>query len=356
MIGNWRLVRFMCVLLMVFASLGEGRAQTPSKATETPAAAKPSLQWSVPPNKQVRLIISSDTANEADDQAAIAYAFLSPTLDIRGLIAAHFWVHSATPVQSAEETMEASYQEMLALLQVMQLKECVPVRRGAAVSLASATEPVASEGADLIIREAHRRDSKPLFVVVLGPMTDLASAYLKDPQLAEHLTAIWIGGAAYPAGGFEYNFYGDPIAANVVMESDIPLWQIPEPVYSRGQLALAEAADRVGRQGELGRFLFDRFRRFVSLFPRTTEFFQYADIPALAVLLQHPWVGDFEMKPAPSITASGHYVHTGKNRSIRVYRSYDQRAVLEDFFAKLAAFTRGELQPLCGMKASMEPD
>jgi hypothetical protein len=34
------------------------------------------------------------------------------------------------------------------------------------------------------------------------------------------------------------------------------------------------------------------------------------------------------------------YVHTGKYRPIKVYTSVDTRFILEDFFAKLAIFTR----------------
>lgn len=40
-------------------------------------------------HKQVRHIIDSETANEVDDQAAIAYALLSPTFVVRGLVAVH---------------------------------------------------------------------------------------------------------------------------------------------------------------------------------------------------------------------------------------------------------------------------
>ena len=39
---------------------------------------------------QRRAIINTDAKNEADDQYAIVHALLSPTIDVRGLIAAHF--------------------------------------------------------------------------------------------------------------------------------------------------------------------------------------------------------------------------------------------------------------------------
>jgi len=312
-------------------------------------------QWSVPESKQIRVIIDSDTACEADDQAVIAYALLSPALDVRGLVAAHF---RPLPFPSlrhppAAETRDASYNEMHNVLRVMDLEGCLPVRRGAAVPFTDVNSPVDSEGADLIIQEALRDDPRPLFVVFQGPLTDLAAAYVKNPRIAERLTAVWIGGAAYPKGGLEYNQDGDRIAANIVMESDIPLWQLPTPVYMLARFGMAELAEKVGRQGKLGQFLFDRVQRFQSVFPFGTEFFQYADLPAIGVLLQQPWMADFEEMPAPSIGSDGYYVHGGKNRAIRVFRSYDQRAVLEDFFAKLGAFAKGDLQPRCGAEEAV---
>jgi hypothetical protein len=37
-----------------------------------------------------RIIVNTDAKNEADDQFAIVHALLSPSLDVRGLIAAHY--------------------------------------------------------------------------------------------------------------------------------------------------------------------------------------------------------------------------------------------------------------------------
>jgi len=34
-----------------------------------------------------------------------------------------------------------------------------------------------------------------------------------------------------------------------------------------------------------------------------------------------------------------HYVHTGRNRPIRVYETMDSRFILEDFYAKLKLFS-----------------
>lgn len=74
-------------------------------------------------------------------------------------------------------------------------------------------------------------DPRLLFVTFLGPITDLASAVLLEPKIQGRLTAVWIGGGSYPAGGWEYNLSYDINAANVVMKSNLDLWQIPQNVY-----------------------------------------------------------------------------------------------------------------------------
>jgi purine nucleosidase len=82
-----------------------------------------------------------------------------------------------------------------------------------------------------------RTDTRlPLFATFGAGLTELASAYLLEPRIAERLTAVWIGGREYPdlapappgASGIEYNLDVDVKAAQVVFnESTIPIWQVP---------------------------------------------------------------------------------------------------------------------------------
>lgn len=44
----------------------------------------------VPAEKQIRVIMNTDVKNEADDQFALAHAFLTLRFQIKGIIAAHF--------------------------------------------------------------------------------------------------------------------------------------------------------------------------------------------------------------------------------------------------------------------------
>jgi hypothetical protein len=219
---------------------------------------------------------------------------------------------------------------------------------GATRPLANEREARPSAGAEADRPRSHGRRSAPLYVTFLGPLTDLASAYLMEPRIAGRLTAIWIGGGRYPAGGREYNLSNDIVAANVVMKSPIPLWQVTQNVYSSVRVSLAELERRVRPCGKIGAYLCDQLddhanSRFgIRPYIRTGEVWFLGDSPAVGLLLcDHEF--EYDWVPAPEITSDMAYLHTGKHRPIRVYRSIDTRFIMEDFYAKLELFAnKGE--------------
>jgi hypothetical protein len=298
------------------------------------------LPYDVPEQRKLRLIINTDAKNEADDQFAIVHALLTPRFVHKGIIAAHFGTHRTT------ESMMESYRECEHLLSLMGEAGKVPLYRGAEHAMSDEVTPVVSEGAELIVREAMREDDKPLFVIFLGPLTDLASAYLMEPKIADRLTAIWIGGGKWPYGEREFNLMNDIDAANVVMASPIPLWQVPRSVYSTIRVSLAELAWKVRPHGEVGRYLFEQMVDFnnrnvtYANFPKG-EMWSLGDSPAVSLLLDDHEYG-YEVKPAPRITREMNYVHNQPYRPIRVYHFVDPRFTLEDMFAKLALFAQSQ--------------
>lgn len=289
--------------------------------------------YQVPEQKRIRLIINSDVANEADDQFALVHALLSPRFIIKGVIAAHFGV-----VRSAT-SMQDSYAEAQKVLQLMDLPE-VPLVHGAAHALPDEATPVMSEGAELIIREAMADDPRPLYVVFLGPLTDMAAAYLEQPAIAGRVNVIWIGGRDYPAGGIEFNLQNDIHAANVIFGSPLSLWQVPRNVYTTIRVSLAELEYKVKPCGPLGQYLFEQMlavnQRYAER-PRWPlgEAWSLGDSPAISLLLD-PHEYCYDWVPAPRIAADMHYIHEQNQRPIRVYRSVDARFTLEDMFAKIA--------------------
>jgi purine nucleosidase len=73
-----------------------------------------------------------------------------------------------------------------------------------------------------------------LTILAIGPLTNIANAMQRDTGFASHIKEIIImGGAVEVPGnveGFnssEWNFYADPLAAKLVLESDAPLRLVP---------------------------------------------------------------------------------------------------------------------------------
>src|SRR5215217_7791714 len=100
------------------------------------------------PTRQRRVIINTDAKNEADDQYAIVHALLSPSLDVRGLIAAHFGR------RRSERSMAESREEIELLLRLMNLTGSVTVADGATTGLVDEHTPQDSPGAQLILEES----------------------------------------------------------------------------------------------------------------------------------------------------------------------------------------------------------
>ena len=293
-------------------------------------------KFRVPIEKQVRVITNTDAKNEADDQFCIVQTLLSPKLDNVGMIAAHYGTKH-------EDAMERSYRELETIFDKMGFSKENMLYHGAPHALKSTKEPIDSEGARLIIREAMKDDPRPLYITFLGPFTDMACALLMEPRIANRCTVIWIGGGPYPHGGIEFNQDNDINAANVVFRSKVPVWQVLKNVYEMMSVSLAELEYRVRPCGEIGAYLCDQLDEHAQEeSPRKSDFrtgetWVLGDNPALGLLLyEHRF--EFDWVNAPLVTRDGTYVPDSRNRPIRVYRRIDSRLILEDMYGKLALF------------------
>lgn len=295
-------------------------------------------KFQVPDVKKIRVIVHTDCKNEADDQFALAHHLMTPKFIIKGIVAGHFEANLQT--YGKGNTMEASYDEVIKVMALMGVEGKTGVYKGAPLPISDEETPIPSEGAQFIIDEAMRDDSKPLFAVFQGCLTDLACAILMEPKICERMTAIWIGGGKWPSGGFEFNLLQDIAAANVVFKSTMPLWQIPENVYKQIAVSLAELQHRVQPYGEIGNYLFQQMVDFNNNFTHYIpwphgESWGLGDQGTVTVLLEENR-RNWDWMPAPCFSKEMYYIHEQSNRPIRVYHTLDARLTMEDFYAKLA--------------------
>jgi inosine-uridine nucleoside N-ribohydrolase len=295
------------------------------------------LQMETPAAAQKRVVVVSDVKNEADDAFAVAHHLLTPSLDVRGIVAAHF--ESKAPGSCT--TMERSYEELCTLLRALDMED-VPALRGCVRPLAAQVEAPESEGARFIVREALRADERPLHIAAQGALTDVAAALNLCPAIAEKLIVVWIGGGPYPQGRKEFNLKQDIPAARAVFASAAEVWQVPQNVYAQMEVTLAELARRVRPCGGAGAYLYGQLERYNAETYRagdplhSGENWCLGDQPTVSVLLQSSRRGNFHTETAPLIQDDMTYRADPHGKPIRVYDRIDARMTFEDFYAKLA--------------------
>ncbi|MBQ8859604.1 MAG: nucleoside hydrolase [Clostridia bacterium] len=177
------------------------------------------------PKGKIDVVLDTDAYNEIDDQFAIAYLLRAKEkANTLALYAAPF--HNKKSSGPADG-MERSYEEIKKVLTL--LGEEKPVFRGAEAYLPDESTPVLSDAArDLAARAEEYSPEHPLYVVAIGAITNVASAILLNPRVAENTVVVWLGGQGWEcAYNPEFNMMQDIAAARVVFASGVPLVQLP---------------------------------------------------------------------------------------------------------------------------------
>ena len=180
------------------------------------------------PTGQIDIVLDTDAYNEIDDQFAIAYMLkYKNKLNVKGIYAAPFYNSRSS---GPEDGMLKSYDEVVRLLKLADENElCKRVLHGSRGYLRDEKTPVVSTAANDIVRLASSYSPEnPLYVVAIGAVTNIASALLLNPEIADNIVIVWLGGhARHWHDTKEFNMMQDIAAARVVMGSSAPFVQLP---------------------------------------------------------------------------------------------------------------------------------
>ena len=177
------------------------------------------------PDHAVDMVLDTDAYNEIDDQFAIAYALrATEKLRVKALYAAPFHNERST---GPADGMERSCQEICKLLRLRAL-EC-PVYRGSEGYLPDERTPLVSDAARHLAELAKGYSPEnPLYVAAIGAITNVASALLLEPAIADNIVVVWLGGHSLDwHDNQEFNCQQDVAAARVVFGSGAPLVILP---------------------------------------------------------------------------------------------------------------------------------
>lgn len=290
------------------------------------------------PSGKVDVVIDTDTFNEIDDQFALSYLIKSPEkLALQAIYAAPFFNEKAA---SPADGMEKSYREIMNILMLLEREDLKPcVYKGSTQYLRSETEPVASPAAqDLAERALNYTPEKPLYVIAIAAITNVASAILLKPEIKENIVIVWLGGHSYDwFNSKEFNLRQDVAAARVVFDCGAAVVQLPcMGVVSAFAVSGPELEYWLRGKNKLCDYLVDvTTKEAVARQGGGVWSRPIWDVCAVAWLLDGPFMLD-RLEPSPIPQYDHHYSFNKTRHFIRYVYYISRDKLLGDLFTKLA--------------------
>ncbi|OQP86388.1 nucleoside hydrolase [Rhizobium rhizosphaerae] len=193
-----------------------------------------------------KIIIDTDPGQ--DDAVALLLALASPELSVEGVVTVAGNVPLDRTTYNARQVLELAGRTDVPL----HAGAARPMRRDLVTaehvhgptgldgpSLPVPTMPVRDKhGVDFLIESFRAATPGELSLVTLGPLTNIAMALVKAPDIAARIGRIVMiagthleGGNITPAAAF--NEYVDPEAADLVLRSGLPITMVPMDVTHR---------------------------------------------------------------------------------------------------------------------------
>lgn len=299
------------------------------------------------PSGPVDVVLDTDTYNEVDDQFALSYLLASQDkLRVQALYAAPFYnENSAGP----GDGMEKSYQEILKLLDLAgfpQLKGLV--HRGSREYLPDERTPVLSPAAeDLAKRAMGYTPEAPLYVAAIGAPTNIASALLLQPAIAQRVVIVWLGGhsVGWPDNR-EFNAAQDVAADRVIFGSGTAVVQLPcQGVVSAFRISQPELREYLLGKNPLCDYL-------VSLVEESQRQWGAGpcwsrpiwDVTAIGWLLDPSFMMD-KLQPSPIFQYDHHYSFDHTRHPVKYVTYIERDKLMADLVQKLAALGKAGRTP-----------
>ena len=288
------------------------------------------------PSGRIDAVLDTDAYNEVDDQFAIAYMLKSADkINTKAIYAAPFFNGKST---GPADGMERSYDEIMKLLEFGGMD--ADVYKGSMTYLPDENTPVISDAANHLAKLADSYSPEnPLYIVAIGAITNVASAILINPNIAENCVVVWLGGHAHHyCHTREFNMFQDVAAARVVMGSGVPFVQLPcQGVVTDFRLSRPELEYWLCGKNKLADYLaknaIEEAERYASGKPWTRVIW---DVTAVAWLLND---GNRFMKSrltaTPLPTYDNLYSLRPDSNLMRYVYQIERDALMEDLINKL---------------------
>lgn len=298
-----------------------------------------------------KFIIDTDTAS--DDAVALVMALRQPDIDVKAITVVAGNVPLPQGLQNALYTVELCGATLPVyagcakpLLRDLETAEVVHGNDGMGdIGLPlQGREPEPGHAADLL-REAINANAGDITLVTLGPLTNVALALLREPELAEKVSScVIMGGIGAGHGNVtptaEFNIWVDPEAAKIVYESGMDITMVGWDISWQYATFDAQQAGEIRRIGTpLAEFVIDIQKTLTDFSMRENALagFDLPDPIAMAAAID-PSVCQYERYRvdvttgdglARGITVVDRLGVTGREPNVNVAVSADRQAFVE---------------------------
>ena len=252
-----------------------------------------------------KLILDTDTANEIDDQFALAWTLLSEDkIDLLGVTAEPYsfqhhkeelleayniikenkeinennrnlvdsyrdWVHGLIDTNkhpndiyfdTPEEGVEKSYQEIIKIFDKLNMPFEGKVFRGSDQYLTSFEKPLITESSEFIVNTCLLYPLEKIYVCAIGCLTNIASALLMEPKIINNLVVVWTSG--FPTHSINnntnsLNLVQDVMSSQLLFECGVANVYLPGyHVGAQLTLSLPDMKEFVKGKGDIGDYLY----------------------------------------------------------------------------------------------------
>jgi purine nucleosidase len=184
------------------------------------------------------VILDTDIGGDVDDLLALAFLLASPEIDLLAVTCVYGDV--LTRARIALKTLALTGRSGI-LVAAGAARALNPERpllcgqddgQGLLTAADVGLHPIDAHAAEFIVDAVMRRPGE-IHLVSIGPLTNLALAFSKEPRVADNVVGITVMGGA--VGGadrldlpwVDYNFACDPEAASIVLASGAPVSLVP---------------------------------------------------------------------------------------------------------------------------------
>jgi hypothetical protein len=175
-----------------------------------------------------RIIISTDIGgSDPDDfQSMVHYLVYADQFDTEGIISSPPHKGRLKHIYEALDEYQKDFSKLKKHGKFPTPKKLRRVaKQGATAAQISAEPDSLSEGAAWLIKQAQKKDARPLYVLVWGSITDVAQAVHKDPTIKEKIRVYSIG---------SWNTRLDSLSRNYLFDNHKDLWWIENNTTFRG--------------------------------------------------------------------------------------------------------------------------